>query len=95
LAPEVWRLSAGDTIPIHLINGLARGERAATNLHTHGRLVAPNLDTRDRKAIEPVGDTVYVCTLPEGTDPSSPADVADPHGRIKLPPGWCPGQAPC
>jgi FtsP/CotA-like multicopper oxidase with cupredoxin domain len=48
-------------------------ETAATNLHTHGLMVSPDLDTRGDKALEPVGDTVYVCTIPEGTDPSSPS----------------------
>jgi FtsP/CotA-like multicopper oxidase with cupredoxin domain len=73
LAPEVWRLGAGNAIRIRLINRLAPGEFGATNLHTHGLLVPPTLDTRAGKAIEPVGDTVYVCTIPEGTDPSSPS----------------------
>jgi FtsP/CotA-like multicopper oxidase with cupredoxin domain len=73
LAPEVWRLNAGSTLAIKLVNRLSAGETAATNLHTHGLLVSPDLDTRGDKALEPVGDTVYVCTIPEGDDPSSPS----------------------
>jgi FtsP/CotA-like multicopper oxidase with cupredoxin domain len=73
LAPEVWRLNAGSTLNVRLVNGLGAGELGATNLHTHGLLVSPDLDTRGGKAVEPVGDTVYVCTIPEGTDPASPS----------------------
>jgi FtsP/CotA-like multicopper oxidase with cupredoxin domain len=73
LAPEVWRLNAGSTLAVKLVNHLNPGVTAATNLHTHGLLVSPDLDTRGDKALEPVGDTVYVCTIPEGADPSSPS----------------------
>ncbi|XUM24275.1 multicopper oxidase family protein [Bradyrhizobium oligotrophicum S58] len=73
LIPEVWRLNAGDVVDIRLTNALAPGDFAATNLHTHGLLVSPDLDTKpnpdkpgDVIAAEPVGDTVYVCTLPPG-----------------------------
>ena len=81
LSPEVWRINAGSTLNVRLINRLAPGERGATNLHTHGLLVSPDLDTRAGKAVEPVGDTVYVCTIPEGTDPTSPsAKYCAAHG---------------
>ena len=73
LAPEVWRLNSGSTLAVKLINRLRAGVTGATNLHTHGLLVSPDLDTRGDRALEPVGDTVYVCTIPEGTDPSSPS----------------------
>jgi FtsP/CotA-like multicopper oxidase with cupredoxin domain len=73
LAPEVWRVDAGSTLDVKLVNRLSPGETAATNLHTHGLLVSPDLDTRGGLALEPVGDTVYVCTIPEGTTPSSPS----------------------
>ena len=60
---------------------MAPGPRGATNLHTHGLLVSPNLATRAGRALEPVGDTVYVCTIPEGTDPASPsATYCTMHG---------------
>jgi FtsP/CotA-like multicopper oxidase with cupredoxin domain len=71
--PDVWRLNAGDVVDIKLKNELIPGDFAATNLHTHGLLVSPDLDTKpdpsnptERIAAEPVGDTVYVCTLPPG-----------------------------
>jgi len=71
LIPDVWRLNAGDVVDIKLKNQLAPGDFAATNLHTHGLLVSPDLDTTSNPAnpaefiaAEPVGDTVYVCTLP-------------------------------
>jgi FtsP/CotA-like multicopper oxidase with cupredoxin domain len=73
LAPEVWRINAGSTLEVKLINQLSAGETGSTNLHTHGLLVSPDLDTRDGKALEPVGDSVYVCTIPEGDTPSSPS----------------------
>ncbi|MGJ4926983.1 multicopper oxidase family protein [Bradyrhizobium sp. HKCCYLS2038] len=73
LIPDVWRLNAGDVVDIRLKNALTPGDFAATNLHTHGLLVSPDLDTRpnpdkpgDTIAAEPVGDTVYVCTVPSG-----------------------------
>ncbi|WP_035648263.1 multicopper oxidase family protein [Bradyrhizobium sp. ORS 285] len=73
LIPEVWRLNAGDVVDIKLRNQLTPGDFAATNLHTHGLLVSPDLDTKPNPAnpaeaiaAEPVGDTVYVCTLPSG-----------------------------
>jgi FtsP/CotA-like multicopper oxidase with cupredoxin domain len=100
LAPEVWRLNAGGTLNVRLVNRLGAGETAATNLHTHGLLVSPDLDTRGGKAVEPVGDTVYVCTVPEGTDPASPsgkncaahgafygAKTSEMNYRLVLPPG--------
>lgn len=73
LAPEVWRLNSGSTLEVKLGNHLSAGETGATNLHTHGLLVSPDLDTRGDKALEPVGDSVYVCTIPEGDTPSSPS----------------------
>src|SRR5450756_210398 len=73
LANDVWRLNAGDVVNIKLINKLAPGDYAATNLHTHGLLVSPDLATKpdpanpaETIAAEPVGDTVYVCTVPSG-----------------------------
>jgi FtsP/CotA-like multicopper oxidase with cupredoxin domain len=73
LVPDVWRLNAGDIVDIKLKNQLTPGDFAATNLHTHGLLVSPDLDTKPNPsdpahmiAAEPVGDTVYVCTLPSG-----------------------------
>lgn len=96
--PEVWRLNAGDVLDIKLQNELKPGDLAATNLHTHGLLVSPDLDTKPDPAnpaeviaAEPVGDTVYVCTLPanqpigsEGekhcTQHGDPADTA--HARL-------------
>jgi FtsP/CotA-like multicopper oxidase with cupredoxin domain len=78
LVPEVWRLNAGDIVNIKLRNELAPGDFAATNLHTHGLLVSPDLDTkpnpanpRETIAAEPVGDTIYVCTVPAGQAPGS------------------------
>jgi FtsP/CotA-like multicopper oxidase with cupredoxin domain len=74
LAPEVWRIDAGDTLSVHLINHLAQSAVGATNLHTHGMLVRPTLDVKpDGKADEPVGDTIYVCTLPKGDGLQSPS----------------------
>ncbi|QIP02982.1 multicopper oxidase family protein [Bradyrhizobium symbiodeficiens] len=73
LAPEVWRVNAGSTLEVKLVNRLSAGETGATNLHTHGLLVSPDLDTKGSKALEPVGDTVYVCTIPEGETTSSPS----------------------
>lgn len=73
LVPDVWRLNAGDVVDIKLKNELTPGDFAATNLHTHGLLVSPDLDIKPNPsnpgemiAAEPVGDTVYVCTVPPG-----------------------------
>lgn len=73
LAPEVWRVNPGSTLEIKLVNHLSAGETGSTNLHTHGLLVTPDLDTKGAKALEPVGDTVYVCTIPEGESTTSPS----------------------
>ncbi|MGX4769557.1 multicopper oxidase family protein [Bradyrhizobium guangdongense] len=81
LAPEVWRVNAGSTIEVKLVNRLSPGETGSTNLHTHGLLVSPDLDTKGSKALEPVGDTVYVCTIPEGETTTSPsAKNCSAHG---------------
>ena len=83
-APEVWRIAPGDTLAIKLHNTLPDGVFGATNLHTHGLLVSPDLDeTADHHAVEPVGDTVYVCTIPQGasvTGPSTPKCTM--HGAV-------------
>lgn len=73
LAPEVWRLNAGDVLKVKLMNKLPSGDDGATNLHTHGLLVSPDLDEVGGKAAEPVGDTVYVCTVPEGEPSGGPS----------------------
>lgn len=76
-APEVMRLRAGDTLQVSLRNALPDGPFAATNLHTHGLLVRPTLAlTPEGRAREPVGDTVYVCTIPERADPRQAAAAA-------------------
>jgi FtsP/CotA-like multicopper oxidase with cupredoxin domain len=82
LTPEVWRLNAGDILKVKLTNKLPSGENAATNLHTHGLLVSPDLDVMaDGRASEPVGDTVYVCTLPVGDRIDGPsAQHCSSHG---------------
>lgn len=99
LAPEVWRLNAGDVLKVKLTNKLPSGEDGATNLHTHGLLVSPDLDvTADGKASEPVGDTVYVCTVPQGETAGGPsaqhcklhasyfgADPSQMHYEVVLP----------
>jgi len=73
-APEVWRLNAGDLLSVKLTNKLHSADDAATNLHTHGLLVSPRLLIEaDDHAVEPVGDTVYVCTVPEGDAADSPS----------------------
>jgi FtsP/CotA-like multicopper oxidase with cupredoxin domain len=84
LTPEVWRLDTGDVLTVKLINRLPAGERAATNLHTHGMLVSPDLDvTEDGRAAEPVGDTVYVCTVPAPETPdSASAQHCKEHGAL-------------
>jgi FtsP/CotA-like multicopper oxidase with cupredoxin domain len=97
LVPDVWRLNAGDVVDIKLKNELMPGDFAATNLHTHGLLVSPDLDTKPNPsnphemiAAEPVGDTVYVCTIPPGqpagsegekhcTQHGDPSDKAHAH----------------
>jgi FtsP/CotA-like multicopper oxidase with cupredoxin domain len=84
LTPEVLRLDAGDILDVRLINKLPPGERAATNLHTHGLLVSPELKLgSDGRASEPVGDSVYVCTVPAPETPDSPsAQHCKEHGSV-------------
>lgn len=93
LIPEVWRLNAGDVVDIKLMNELTPGDFAATNLHTHGLLVSPDLDTKPNPAnpaeaiaAEPVGDTVYVCTLPSGQPAGSEGEKrCTQHGGTAAP----------
>jgi FtsP/CotA-like multicopper oxidase with cupredoxin domain len=74
LAPEVLRLDTGDVLDVKLVNKLPSGERGSTNLHTHGLLVSPHLACgKDGRAIEPVGDNVFVCTVPAGETPQGPS----------------------
>jgi FtsP/CotA-like multicopper oxidase with cupredoxin domain len=84
LAPEVMRVNAGDRLDIKLVNKLPSGERGSTNLHTHGLLVSPHLEIgNDRRAVEPVGDSVFVCTVPEGEKSDGPsAQHCKEHGAI-------------
>jgi FtsP/CotA-like multicopper oxidase with cupredoxin domain len=76
LMPEIWQINAGATLNIHLFNSLMPGKTAATNVHTHGLLVSPDLDTQNGRALEPVGDSVYVCTIPKS---ATPADESGSH----------------
>lgn len=74
LAPEVLRLDVGDVLDVKLINKLPSGEHGSTNLHTHGLLVSPHLECdANRRAIEPVGDNVFVCTIPQSDTPDGPS----------------------
>jgi FtsP/CotA-like multicopper oxidase with cupredoxin domain len=84
LAPEIWRLNAGDVLKVRLQNGLVSGDEAATNLHTHGLLVSPDLDIGDDgRAVEPVGDSVYVCTIPAADTQTSPSAAhCKGHGSV-------------
>jgi FtsP/CotA-like multicopper oxidase with cupredoxin domain len=82
--PEVWRILAGDTLQVKLHNKLPDSDLGATNLHTHGLLVSPDLDlTPDHHAIEPVGDSVFVCTIPDGaTTTGASAAHCAMHGSV-------------
>jgi len=84
LAPEVMRLNTGDVLDVKLVNKLPPGERASTNLHTHGLLVSPHLACgKDGRAIEPVGDNVFVCTIPASETPGGPsAEHCGAHNAV-------------
>lgn len=105
LTPEVWRVDAGDTLDITLSNhlgsapwvnlptqsGAVSSASYASNLHTHGLIVAPSPLTEQEDGQQIAGDNVHVCTYPKGANKEVCAGLNVPqrsdtaHYKIQIP----------